>query len=182
MGHREDLLEGAKACLLEKGWARTTARDIVAASGANLASIGYHYGGKDELMRAAFLALIDDWGVRVAAEVRGDTDRAKVWDAMIKGVDANRGFWLAQLEVLGQLEHNSKLKDFFVEVMPQGWEGMVTLFEGVPEDQVDKARAGTDGWLYSALFVGIWTQHLISPDATPSGAQIEASLRRMAGG
>lgn len=49
MGHREDLLEGAKRCLLEKGYARTTARDIGAASGTNLASIGYHYGSKEAL-------------------------------------------------------------------------------------------------------------------------------------
>ena len=33
MGHKEDLLEGAKRCLLAKGFARTTARDIVAESG-----------------------------------------------------------------------------------------------------------------------------------------------------
>ena len=36
MGHREDLLEGAKRCLLEKGFVRTTARDIVKESGTNL--------------------------------------------------------------------------------------------------------------------------------------------------
>ena len=52
MGHREDLLEGAKRCLLEKGYGRTTARDLVQASGTNLASIGYHYGSKDALLRA----------------------------------------------------------------------------------------------------------------------------------
>ncbi|MGH3839469.1 MAG: TetR family transcriptional regulator, partial [Pseudonocardiaceae bacterium] len=41
MGHREALLDGARRCLLERGYARTTARDLVAASGTNLASIGY---------------------------------------------------------------------------------------------------------------------------------------------
>ena len=40
MSHREDLLAGAVQCLREKGYAHTTARDIVAASGTNLASIG----------------------------------------------------------------------------------------------------------------------------------------------
>ena len=35
MGHREDLLAGAVRCLREKGYGRTTARDIVAASGAS---------------------------------------------------------------------------------------------------------------------------------------------------
>ena len=53
MGHREQLLEGAKQCLLTKGYARTTARDLVAASGTNLASIGDHYGSKDALMNQA---------------------------------------------------------------------------------------------------------------------------------
>src|SRR6185437_14594009 len=66
MGHREDLLEGAKRCLLEKGYAGTTARDIVAASGANLASIGYHYGSKDALMRQAIIASSEEWGTGVA--------------------------------------------------------------------------------------------------------------------
>lgn len=62
MGHREDLLEGAKRCLLEKGYARTTARDIVAASGTNLASIGYHYGSKEALLNLAFLKVTEEWG------------------------------------------------------------------------------------------------------------------------
>ncbi|MET9553821.1 helix-turn-helix domain-containing protein [Streptomyces sp. NPDC006645] len=65
MGHREDLLEGAKRCLLEKGYTRTTARDIVAASGANLASIGYHYGSKEALLNEAFIAVTEQWGDRV---------------------------------------------------------------------------------------------------------------------
>ena len=36
MGHREDLLTAARQCLEDKGYARTTARDLVAASGTNL--------------------------------------------------------------------------------------------------------------------------------------------------
>ena len=58
MSHREDLLAGAVQCLREKGYAHTTARDIVAASGTNLASIGYHYGSTKALLNAAVLAAI----------------------------------------------------------------------------------------------------------------------------
>lgn len=64
MGHREDLLEGAKRCLLEKGFLRTTARDIVKESGTNLASIGYHYGSKDALLAQAYVALVETTGHR----------------------------------------------------------------------------------------------------------------------
>jgi AcrR family transcriptional regulator len=50
MGHREALLAGARRCLLERGYARTTARDLVAASDTNLASIGYHFGSNEALL------------------------------------------------------------------------------------------------------------------------------------
>src|SRR3954467_666982 len=69
MGHREDLLDGAKRCLYEKGYARTTARDIVAASGTNLASIGYHYGSKENLLNAALMSATEDFGEAVGAAV-----------------------------------------------------------------------------------------------------------------
>ena len=62
MGHKEDLLAGAKKCIYEKGYARTTARDIVAASGTNLASIGYHYGSKEALLNRAMFEAIDEVG------------------------------------------------------------------------------------------------------------------------
>ncbi|NIB31876.1 helix-turn-helix transcriptional regulator [Pseudonocardia sp. MCCB 268] len=43
MGHREGCWPGQRGAS-EKGFGRTTARDVVAASGTNLASIGYHFG------------------------------------------------------------------------------------------------------------------------------------------
>ncbi|QFY13772.1 TetR family transcriptional regulator [Nonomuraea phyllanthi] len=64
-GYRERLLAGAVACLQEKGYARTTARDLVAASGTNLASIGYHFGGKDALLHEALADFFERWIARV---------------------------------------------------------------------------------------------------------------------
>src|SRR5256714_10188090 len=58
--HREQLLRGAIECLKEKGYARTTARDIAAAADANLASIGYHFGSKEALLDAAVAAVSDE--------------------------------------------------------------------------------------------------------------------------
>lgn len=65
MGHREDLLAGARRCLEERGYARTTARDLVAASGTNLASIGYHFGSKEALLNEAIAASFEEWAQRV---------------------------------------------------------------------------------------------------------------------
>src|SRR6185436_6479391 len=74
VGHKEDLLVGAKRALLEKGYARTTARDIVALSGTNLGSIGYHYGSTEALMTAAMLSAMDDWGNAVFTALSGAGD------------------------------------------------------------------------------------------------------------
>src|SRR5262252_2857415 len=62
MGNREALLAGAKRCLIEKGYAATTARDIAAASGVSLAAIGYHFGSKDALLNQAVFESIGEWG------------------------------------------------------------------------------------------------------------------------
>ena len=61
MGNREALLEGAKRCLLEKGYSRTTARDIAEAAGVSLAAIGYHYGSKESLLEQAFMVAMEEW-------------------------------------------------------------------------------------------------------------------------
>ena len=55
MGNREQLLDGALACLYDKGYARTTARDIASAAGVSLAAIGYHFGTTEVLLNAALL-------------------------------------------------------------------------------------------------------------------------------
>ena len=46
MGHREQLLAAARTLLETRGYAHITARDLVAESDTNLASIGYHFGSK----------------------------------------------------------------------------------------------------------------------------------------
>src|SRR2546430_13970273 len=63
--HRDQLIKGAMKCLQTKGYARTTARDIAAASEANLASIGYHFGSKEALLNEAMIRLFArrDWQV-----------------------------------------------------------------------------------------------------------------------
>lgn len=58
---RDRLLDGALRCLQTKGYAETTARDIAAASGANLRSIGYHFGSTKELLLAAISLNFRRW-------------------------------------------------------------------------------------------------------------------------
>ncbi|MGW7573220.1 TetR/AcrR family transcriptional regulator [Streptomyces sp. NPDC054765] len=193
MGHREDLLEGAKRCLLEKGYARTTARDIVAASGANLASIGYHYGSKDALMRQAVIASGEEWGMSVAqlpavgdAAKAPDADPlerfAATWDSVLQRIATEREFIAAQVEVLGLLPRDAALREAIGEVLPEGGEGLVALFEGVPDTEVGPEAARIVGSFYRALLTGLMVQSLLTPDAMPSGRDLATALRRVTAG
>ncbi|MFI0714187.1 TetR/AcrR family transcriptional regulator [Streptomyces inhibens] len=193
MGHREDLLEGAKRCLLEKGYARTTARDIVAASGANLASIGYHYGSKDALMRQAVIASAEEWGMGMAEVPAGSTGDATaageplerfaaVWDKVLQRIATEREFIAAQVEVLGLLPRDEGLREAIGAVLPEGGEGLVAIFEGVPDTEVDAEAARIVGSFYQALLTGLMVQSLIRPDAMPSGQDLASALRRVSAG
>src|ERR1700712_773875 len=103
MGHREDLMEGAKRCLYERGYSRTTARDIVTASGTNLASIGYHYGSKEKLLNKALSEATGDWGEqldRVLQEQRdAEPDLIKrfelSWNAVAELFQEHRMLWVS---------------------------------------------------------------------------------------
>jgi AcrR family transcriptional regulator len=66
-GHRDALLTAARVLLRSKGLRATTARDLVAESGTNLASIGYHFGSKDALMAAALADVLREWTERPTA-------------------------------------------------------------------------------------------------------------------
>src|SRR3954471_22015475 len=102
MSRREDLLEGAKRCLLEKGYARTTARDVVAASGTNLGSIGYHYGSLEALLNAAVMAAIDEFADELSHAMTAGVDPnatprerfERYWTRVLDAFAANRQVWV----------------------------------------------------------------------------------------
>src|SRR5918996_291356 len=79
--HRDALLEGAITCIQEKGYARTTARDLVAASGTNLGSIGYHYGSKERLLNEALFEAFRRWLLPLV-ERAAAADPASAWEGL----------------------------------------------------------------------------------------------------
>lgn len=74
---RTRLLEGALTCLREKGYEGTTARDIAAASGANLRSIGYHFGSTKGLLLEAISLNFREW-LRPLIEMADDVAESPV--------------------------------------------------------------------------------------------------------
>lgn len=184
MGHREDLLEGAKRCLLEKGYARTTARDIVAASGTNLASIGYHYGSKEALLNQAFLAVTEEWGDAVgpankeaAALPKDPIERfEKTWEQVIAAFDASRAVWKLQLEVVSRLDEDEQLRQAILGPQKEGRAGMAEGFLGL-DPQADPEKARVAGLFYQALVAGVMIQWMVDPETAPSAKDLTDGLR-----
>jgi len=69
---KDRLLEAAVVCLQRQGYAATTARDIASEAGANLRSIGYHYGSTRGLLLAAISANWRRWLAPLIAAASSD--------------------------------------------------------------------------------------------------------------
>src|SRR3954452_16143012 len=116
MGHREALLAGARQCLEERGYARTTARDIVAASGTNLASIGYHFGSKEALLNEAIGHAFDEWTQQVGEIALAVPDASPLermaasWVALLDSFERHRPMLVAFIEALAQAERSPELR------------------------------------------------------------------------
>jgi AcrR family transcriptional regulator len=187
MGHREDLLEGAKRCLLEKGFLRTTARDIVKASGTNLASIGYHYGSKAELLVQAYISLIEGVGESfepglggTVTEPPGSLERfQEVWTSVLRTVPESRAIWMLSFELMFQDERLEEVRKLLAEAQEGGRSGLVAMFSGIPESDVDKETVATEGRFYQTLLNGLMVQWLFDPDSATTAEQLTEGLRRI---
>ncbi|MCB5182921.1 TetR/AcrR family transcriptional regulator [Streptomyces antimicrobicus] len=186
MGHKEDLLEGAKKCLVEKGFVRTTARDVVAASGANLASIGYHYGSKDALLTQAFVELVQEWGENFSPERPGEGGSLErfrgVWEGVLAHREQARPVWGASLEVALQPERLPELRALLAASQGEGRRGLVSLLTDLPEEDLTDRDVRTLGAFYQALLNGLMVQWMFDPESAPSAEELTEGMRRAAEG
>ncbi|MFD9727894.1 TetR/AcrR family transcriptional regulator [Streptomyces sp. NPDC059072] len=184
MGHREDLLEGAKKCLVEKGFVRTTARDIVKASGANLASIGYHYGSKDALLTEAFVALLQELGAGFqdgAAGEGGSLERFRVvWEGFLAQREAAGPVWAASLEVALSRDRLPDLHAMIAASQGEGRRGLIAMMTDTPEEEIGEREERTLGAFYQALLNGLMIQWLFDPKSAASAEEFTEGMRMAA--
>ncbi|NUR82670.1 MAG: TetR/AcrR family transcriptional regulator [Nonomuraea sp.] len=189
MGNREDLLAGARRCLEEKGWGRTTVRDIATASGVSMAAIGYHFGSREALLNAALIEAMDEWGRQVGAALAALDEPGRtpaeqfetLWAQLVASVNDHRTLWLANLEALVQAEHSPDLREQLVAGQREGRRGMAAQLTGVPEEEIGDDVVRSVGSVHLALLLGVMTQWLNDPQAAPTSAEIVEGLRTLAG-
>ncbi|MGW7260865.1 TetR/AcrR family transcriptional regulator [Streptomyces sp. NPDC054834] len=185
MGHREDLLEGAKRCLLEKGFARTTARDIVKESGTNLASIGYHYGSKDALLAQAYISMVEGMSDGFGAAGSDGIDGAPgslerfraVWKSIVASMREPGSMWRLSMEVM--TIELPEVRDTLARAQREGGRGLVALLMGVPEEKVTDETADTLGRFYLTLMTGLIAQWTFDPKTAPDADALTEGLRQV---
>ena len=188
MGNREDLIAGAKRCLIEKGYAQTTARDIASASGVSLAAIGYHFGSKDALMNQAIYEAIGDWGEEVERALTEEgvptDDPLRRFESIMERTIASfggpgGGLWAAQIELVSLLGHNEELRTFLASVQRDAADGLAELFLGIDPAQ-DPESARTAGSVLHAMFIGIMVKWFMNPKQALSAHELAEGLRIIA--
>ncbi|WP_344824258.1 TetR/AcrR family transcriptional regulator [Actinocorallia longicatena] len=179
-GHRERLLAGALECLREKGYAKTTARDIVAASGTNLASIGYHYGSKEALLQEAVAECFRAWTARVEEAVfRGElaTPREMLERALVALIDVFAevrplmdAFVEAYAPALRDEELRAKLAAAYAETRAAGVDLLLRAAAAADAEPPFDPAAFVS--VLIAISDGLMLQWLADPSATPDAHQV----------
>ncbi|WP_433340500.1 TetR/AcrR family transcriptional regulator [Streptomyces sp. CA-253872] len=188
MGHREDLLEGAKRCLLDKGFAATTARDIVRESGANLASIGYHYGSKDALLGRAYVALVEEMDLSPAEGTPG-ADAAPgtlahfraTWEAVLASFPTQRPLWRLSFEMALFGDRWPAARDVLIAAQPAGRSGLLAAFSGLDEHSLPPELVDTEGRLHVTLLNGLTLQWLFDPESATTAEALTEGMRSFLG-
>jgi AcrR family transcriptional regulator len=183
-GHRDRLLEAAIVCLQEKGYARTTSRDLVAVSGTNLASIGYHFDSKERLLNIAVVEAFQRWLkplVALAAEPGSATPLERL-ERSVAGVmdslEENRALVAACLEAWAQLSRSEDLRaemaasyDDFHQVIA------ATTRDAFAEIGATDIDADALAALIIALFDGLLVQWQVDPERAPSAERLTAAAQ-----
>ncbi|GAA2594964.1 TetR/AcrR family transcriptional regulator [Actinomadura fulvescens] len=184
-GHRERLLSAALVCLREKGYAHTTARDLVAASGTNLASIGYHFGGKEALLNEALAGVVRDWTARVeramfgGAPVRDARDLLeRVLVALIDVFDELRPMLVSCVEAYAPALRSETLRTRLAEAYAEARrDGAAMIRRAAAELGVEVP--GDPEAVVSVLVAisdGLALQWLADPASTPGARQVLDAL------
>jgi AcrR family transcriptional regulator len=183
MSNREALLAAAVTCLREKGYAHTTARDLVSASGTNLGAIGYHFGSKERLLNEALYIGYEEWLQQVAG--MAVEPGAGLWTAleqaaegMLNTIGSHRHLCVAFIEALAQAERSPELR----EQMAAGYELYRQAVAAHVRDALGHAgESDGDAMVIATLLIaqmdGLLIQWLLDAARLPTASQFVAAVK-----
>jgi AcrR family transcriptional regulator len=179
--NRASLIEGTIRCLERLPPERVTARAIAKEAGANLASIGYHFGSKDDLITEATVEGLDRWLAEIDARLaelssRDPADRYRRAGEVIDDTRGeHEGLAINFLNALAKAQHDDRVRELLAAGFRRTRPRIAALL------RLGEDRAGTDaGGLVHSLFIGLLFQTLLDPGLAIEGRRLERAQGRLA--
>jgi AcrR family transcriptional regulator len=188
MTNREALLLAAKKCLLEKGYNRTTARDIASAAGVSLAAIGYHFSSKEALLTEALLLAFGEWDQDLQQALRTAVPPnippaqrfEATWAKIIATFETHRALWTANFEIFAQMVGQPTTRNIIASKVHIARRGLAAMFLNQDESTISEQTAQTIGNFHHVLLSGLILQWLMDPASGLSAKDLTDALRATA--
>jgi AcrR family transcriptional regulator len=178
--NRANLIEGTLRCVERLPPERITARAIAEESGANLASIAYHFGSKDKLVTEAAITGLDRWLEEVAAGLGGVAEQdpearfRRAGEVIERTRRRHGGLARTFLAALAMGQHDERVRELLAAGFARTRPSVAALL-GLGEDQ-----AGEDaGGLVLGLFYGVLFQTLLDPALAIEGERMQRAQARL---
>lgn len=185
MDQRKALLEAAIACLQDRGYARTTTRDIVAAAGTHLPAVNYYFGSKEALLGQAITEALRRWMETTMAVAR-DPEPATAAERLRRSIDrflstleTDRPYVVAALEAFAQAPRSEELRGRLAAEYADARAQVAAACAGSEDglDQLDDDDLQGVATVLLALFDGLAVQWALAPDKTPDPDRMLRSLQ-----
>jgi AcrR family transcriptional regulator len=177
--NRANLIEGTLRCLERLPPERITARAIAEESGANLASITYHFGSKDELVTEAAITGLDRWLEEIDAGLADLPEPApaarfrRAFEAIETSRRRHTGLARNYVAALAKGQHDGRLRELLAEGFQHSRPNVAAVL-GLGDDQAGLDAAG----LVLSLFHGLLIQVLLDPALAIEGERMKRAQAR----
>jgi len=178
--NRDRLIEGALRCLEMLPAERVTARAIAKESGANLASIAYHFGSKDALVTEATIEGLDRWLVEIdraledASEGPAPARLSRAAIAIESGRRRRAGLARAFVVALAKAQHDARIASMLADGFRRTRPRLAAVLR-LGEDQAGEDAAG----LAHSMFTGLALQTLLDESLAIGGERMERAQIRL---
>jgi len=180
--NRAKLIEGTLSCLERLPPERVTARAITEESGANLASIAYHFGSKEGLVTEAVVEGLDRWLAEITAALEEVDlqDPADRYRRAVELVEISRrqhaGLARNFIGAMARAQHDPRVRELLADGFRRTRPAVAALL-GLGDDQAGDDAAG----LTVALFNGLLFQSLVDPELAIEGDRMRQAQARFRG-
>lgn len=172
--NRTQLIDGTLRCLERLPPERVTARAIAAESGANLASITYHFGSKDDLVAEAVVTGLDRWLAEIAAALAGARDYFRAMEIVAATRHRHAGLARMFLAAMARAPHDERVRETLAAGFRRTRSAVATVL-GTGSDVAGLDAAG----LALALFDGLLFQTLVDSDLAIEGDRFRSAEARL---